>query len=267
MKEFLYTEDLEKSDFPYNRTLMFGEGLFSTFRFKNKMPDNFISHLERLKDSARMLNIKHPGDIYIESVLERAIKNSPFENNDLIIKLLVLIEGDPSYGALAEKSKLLISIKEFSSINKAISLTLSKNPRFSSDTLIEHKTTNYFFNVIEKRTAIANGFDDSILINEKGLITETTSGNLFWVKGDKVFTPHSRNGLLPGITRGHIIEKLKENKIKVIEDDFEVGSILFPEAIFITNSVHTMIEVENIGNMIQPTLTNKLFPRIKEFFL
>ena len=267
MKEFLYTEDLEKSDFQYNRTLMFGEGLFSTFRFKKKMPDNFISHLERLKDSARMLNIKHPGDIYIESVLERAIKNSPFENNDLIVKLLVLVEGDPSYGALAEQSKLLISIKEFSAINKAISLTISKNPRFSSDTLIEHKTTNYFFNVIEKRKAIANGFDDSILINEKGLITETTSGNLFWVKGDKVFTPHTRNGLLPGITRGHIIEKLKENKIKVIEDDFEVGSILFPEAVFITNSVHTMIEVENIGNMIQPTLTNKLFPRIKELFL
>ena len=121
--------------------------------------------------------------------------------------------------------------------------------------------------MIEKRVAIARGFDDSILINEKGLITETTSGNLFWVKGDKVFTPHLRNGLLPGITRGYVIEKLKENKIKVVEDDFEVGSILFPEAIFITNSVHTMIEVENIGNMIQPTLTNKLFPDIKQLFL
>ena len=254
MKEFLYTEDSDKSDFPYNRTLMFGEGLFSTFRYKSKLPDNFISHLERLKDSARMLNIKHPGDIYIESVLERAIKNSPFESDDLTIKLLILIEGDPSYGALPEKSKLLISIKEFIGLNKAI-------------TLIEHKTTNYFFNVIEKRVAIARGFDDSILINEKGLITETTSGNLFWVKGDKVFTPHLRNGLLPGITRGYVIEKLKENKIKVIEDDFEVGSILFPEAIFITNSVHTMIEVENIGNMIQPTLTNKLFPDIKQLFL
>jgi 4-amino-4-deoxychorismate lyase len=264
MKEFLYTEDLEKGDFPYNRTLMFGEGLFSTFRYKNKMPGNFMSHLERLKDSARMLSIKHPGDIYIESVLERAIKNSPFENKDLIIKLLVLIEGDSSYSALAEKSKLLISIKEFSSINQPISLTLSKIPRFSSDTLIEHKTTNYFFNVREKRTAIATGFDDSILINEKGLITETTSGNLFWVKGDKVFTPHSRNGLLSGITRGYVIEKLKQNGIKVVEDDFEVGSILFPEAIFITNSVHTMIEVKNIGNMIQPTLTNKLFPKIRK---
>ena len=121
-------EDSDKSDFPYNRTLMFGEGLFSTFRYKSKLPDNFISHLERLKDSARMLNIKHPGDIYIESVLERAIKNSPFESDDLTIKLLVLIEGDPSYGALPEKSKLLISIKEFSGINKAISLTLSKKP-------------------------------------------------------------------------------------------------------------------------------------------
>ena len=130
MKEFLYTEDSDKSDFPYNRTLMFGEGLFSTFRYKSKLPDNFISHLERLKDSARMLNIKHPGDIYIESVLERAIKNSPFESDDLTIKLLILIEGDPSYGALPEKSKLLISIKEFIGLNKAISLTLSKNPDF-----------------------------------------------------------------------------------------------------------------------------------------
>ena len=95
------------------------------------------------------------------------------------------------------------------------------------------------------------------------MVVETTSGNFFWIKGTNVFTPSLETGALDGITRSLVLEVCKQNKIRVIEGEFEPGSIIFPEAMFVTNSARGIIEVVNLNNTTQPTRTKKLFPIIR----
>ena len=120
--------------------------------------------------------------------------------------------------------------------------------------------------VYEKRIATNRGYDDVLFINEKNLVVETTAGNFFGLR-ENVFTSF-KNGPLPGIARNIAIRACKSNKIKVYEGDYEPGSIIFPEAMFlITNAVRGIIEVTNLNNTTKPTRTNKLLPKIKETFI
>ena len=73
--------------------------------------------MRRLESSCNFMGIKFPGDFYIESLIEKFVKNHESEhiNNiikDLIVKVLVFSSGGSSYGDLSEKSLVCISIKE-----------------------------------------------------------------------------------------------------------------------------------------------------------
>ena len=272
MKEFLYFDKEPTSSTHFNRSLMFGESVFETFRYKQKLPVFFTDHMRRLESSCNFMGIKFPGDFYIESLVEKFVKNHESEhiNNiikDLIVKVLVFSSGGSSYGDLSEKSLVCISIKEDDvKSNHEYSLCLSKNIKASFNPLNSYKTSNYFMSVYEKRIATNRGYDDALFINEKNLVVETTAGNFFWIKGKNVFTPSLKNGPLPGIARSIAIRACKSNKIKVYEGDYEPGSIIYPEAMFITNAVRGIIEVTNLNNTTKPTRTNKLFPKIKQTF-
>ena len=82
-----------------------------------------------------------------------------------------------------------------------------------------------------------------------------------------MFTPSIETGALNGITRSLVLEVCKNNKIRVIEDEFEPGSIIFPEAMFITNAVRGIVEVSNLNNTTQSTRTQNLYPTIKRGLL
>ena len=200
MKEFLYFDKEPTSSTHFNRSLMFGESVFETFRYKQKLPVFFSDHMRRLESSCNFMGIKFPGDFYIESLVEKFVKNHESEhiNNiikDLIVKVLIFSSGGSSYGDLSEKSSVCISIKEDDvKSNHEYSLCLSKNIKASFDPLNSHKTSNYFMSVYEKRIATNRGYDDALFINEKNLVVETTAGNFFWIKGKNVFTPSLKNG-------------------------------------------------------------------------
>ena len=269
MKEFLYFDKEFKDVDKFNRSLMFGEGAFETFRYKQKMPVFIVRHLDRLKKAANFLDIKFPGDFYIETMVDKIVQDhaSDHFNNvikDLIVKVALFSSGGASYADVSEETILCVSIKEDDSrISNEFSLTISESPMSSFDIFNSFKTTNYLFSAREKKIAQSRGFDDALLINEKNMVVETTAGNFFWIKGSNLFTPSLETGALDGITRGIIIEICKKNKIRVVEGEFEAGAIIFPEAMFITNSARGLIEVTNLNNTTISTKTEKLFPIIK----
>tara|TARA_B100000579_G_scaffold343655_1_gene295958 strand:- start:4559 stop:5398 length:840 start_codon:yes stop_codon:yes gene_type:complete len=269
MKEFLYFDKKVTDASKLNRTLMFAEGAFETFRYKQKLPVHLDRHLDRLKQTCTFLGIKFPGDFYIETIVEKIVQDhvSDHFNNvikDLIVKIGLFSQGGASYGDNSEETILCVSIKEEDSLAKgSFTLTLSESPVSSFDIFNLHKTTNYLASIREKKIAQSAGFDDALFINEKNIVVETTAGNFFWIKGSNLFTPSLETGALKGITRALVIEICKKNKIRVVEGEFEPGAIIFPEAMFITNSAKGIIEVDNLNNTTIPTKTQKLFPLIK----
>ena len=261
MKESIYFDKQLKNASEINRAFLFGEGVFETFRYKEKLPVFFDRHLARLKHSAEFLLLKYPGDFYIQNLVETFVKGH--HSKDLVIKIALLGSGEGVYFGKSTKTIVMVSIKEDDSVKNEISLTIAQATRNCSHDLVKHKTTNYLISVLERRSAIKKGFDDALFLNPDNLVSETTSGNIFWIKGSNLFTPSLSCGLLPGITRSLIIDISNEKGLNILEGKYELGSILFPEAIFITNATKGIIEVVNIDNLIRPTRTQKIFPIIK----
>src|ERR1700692_2509073 len=55
-----------------------------------------------------------------------------------------------------------------------------------------------------------DGFDEVLLLNERGEVSECTAANIFAVKGGKVLTPPLNSGCLEGVTRGGLTEVAAE---------------------------------------------------------
>ncbi|OJV66066.1 MAG: hypothetical protein BGO41_09050 [Clostridiales bacterium 38-18] len=87
---------------------------------------------------------------------------------------------------------------------------------------------------------IKNNVFEVILVNENGLITEGSRSNLFFIKGNTLFSA-KRELVLEGITREKVLEVLAEQDINLIEEDLPSESLHSYEACFLTGtSIHIL---------------------------
>lgn len=97
---------------------------------------------------------------------------------------------------------------------------------FPGDQLAEHKTASYLRAVRVRMVSCERGFDDGIRVSGEGLVSETSTANLFLARRDKeVWTP-SVDGLLPGVTRATLIERLRARGVEVVERRVRVEDVL-----------------------------------------
>jgi len=228
------------------RTTLYGEGVFETFRYKGRLPRTIEKHYQRLKKGAETLNIplisQEDFIEYIEETLNLAEKEGLGE--DLYIKAILLSEGGEYYALVPYKSYLLVMVKPFKPQKTEIRLTLAPFRVHSTDPLLRIKSTSFTRNILAKRYALENGYDDAVFLNENGEVTETTSANIFWIKGNTLYTPAPECGLLEGITRELVIKKAKEQGFNVVEGRFKVNELANADYIFVTNSLNGIIKVK-----------------------
>lgn len=94
-----------------------------------------------------------------------------------------------------------------------------------------------------KEAAMERGFDDSILLSSRGLVTDTAVANIFWVKDGKVFTPSAEVCLLNGVTRQFIIRMSPKMGLKISEAEYSLEHLMSADEVFMTNSVMEIMPV------------------------
>ena len=75
---------------------------------------------------------------------------------------------------------------------------------------------NYSNAALARMEALNAGYDEAIMLNNKGHVAEGSAENIFVVKNGRITTPPLDADILDGITRDSAIKLLKSNKIKVI---------------------------------------------------
>ena len=79
--------------------------------------------------------------------------------------------------------------------------------------------------------------DEALLLNEQDFLTEGSISNVFLVAHSGLVTPSVASGILPGITRGVVMELAEALKIKVAEDNVRLKDLKHFDEAFLTNSV------------------------------
>ena len=227
------------------RSLFYGEGLFETFRYRNRLPVLFDKHLERMEAGAVLLKVPFPEKDYIKELIEKAIMES--EIKDAYVKICLLSEGDSAFYRAAIKSQLLVIIKKYVPPKQSVKLNINSFKRISESPLLKVKSVNYLENILARREASRLGFDEALFLNQRDEITECSASNIFWFKGDTLFTPSMECGLLPGTTRDLILNFAFDYRINPIEGSFSLSDLIDGEFVFITNASIGSVPVTKVG--------------------
>ena len=108
----------------------------------------------------------------------------------------------------------------------------------------------YVNSILAKTEAVNNGFDEAILLNDRGQVSEGTGENLFLLKKGKLSTPSIADSVLPGITRDTVIELAqKELGIEVVERSITRSELYLADEIFLTGTAAHLTAVGSVDNI------------------
>ncbi|MGX9756298.1 aminotransferase class IV [Clostridioides difficile] len=243
-----------KNNLSFNSSLSkFGIGLFETIKVKDGIAIDLDTHIDRMLNSITCLdlNINYEKRFLIDKIVKYIKKEN------IINKALRITVFDEGYN---------ISIRAIpynkDAYNKGFKLTIS--PIVRGDSLIyRHKTTNYFENIYTKNIANKNGYNDGIFINSEGVILECSMSNIFFIRGNKVYTPSSKLPILNGTIKKRIIKICDELHIELVENEINISEISSFDFVFVTNSLMGAMKVTEIDKT-EFSKKNVIFNKIAE---
>jgi branched-chain amino acid aminotransferase len=147
-----------------------------------------------------------------------------------------------------------------------VRLAIREHGRHAASALAGVKTISWLPNVWAVAEAQKEGFDEVVLLNERGEVAECTAANIFLVKGDKVFTPPLSSGCLEGVTRGILMEIAPEAGISVVEQTLKPEDFATADEVFISSTNRNLIGVGEIAGQKIPVAPGPITRRLNELF-
>ena len=122
---------------------------------------------------------------------------------------------------------------------------------------------NYSNAALARVEALKNGYDEAIMLNNKGNVAEGSAENIFVVKNGVIKTPPLDADILNGITRDSVIQLIKKEHMKLVEKNITVNELLKADEVFMTGTAAevksvTKIDKNAIGNGSVGEITKEL---------
>jgi branched-chain amino acid aminotransferase len=215
-------------------------------------------HINRLFYSAGVLRLKVP---YTKEELAEIIINLVRANGYGSYYIRPLIFERKMYFDIISNKKekdrnVVILCKKFNSWSfffhmkkRKVSVMVSKQMKnaWSEELTLAKISGKYLIYTLARIEAKENSYDEVVILDDKGRVSETSSSNIFIVKDNVIKTPLTKN-VLPGITRATVIEFAKEINYQVQEENIFPEDLLNADEIFLTNSASGIISVSQIEN-------------------
>ena len=119
----------------------------------------------------------------------------------------------------------------------------------------------YITSSLAKTEASLSGFDEALLLNSNGKVSEASGMNLFIVRNGELITPSVDQDILEGITRSSVIELAKSLGINVIERPVDKTELLIADEVFLTGTAAKITPIKQIESTklnINRPIMNKL---------
>ncbi len=106
---------------------------------------------------------------------------------------------------------------------------------------------DYVNSILAKREALLDGYDEAIMLDTQGLVSEATGENLFVVRGGRVFTPPLPT-VLDGITRNAVIRIARDKGIEVVETPLTRDDLYIADELFLTGTAAEVTPVREVDH-------------------
>ena len=240
--------------------LHYGSGIFEGIRaYSDKDKNAYIfrlhNHYKRFFDSAKVSLIKVP---YSKKQLEKATIDLIKKNKlkDCYIRPLAFI-GDGSIGINPGKNRINLIIAAFewgtylgkNGISKGIRAKISSFSRMGVNSFMTKSkiSGNYINSVFAKREAIDLGYDEALMLDNDGYISEGTGENIYIVRNGTIKTTPITT-VLEGITRDCVLNIASDNGIKVKEQRFTRDELYIADEVFLSGTAAEITPVREVDN-------------------
>lgn len=125
------------------------------------------------------------------------------------------------------------------------------------------KTLNYGANALGLRYARERSTEEGLWFNHRGRLLEGCWSNVFVWRQGKLYTPATREGLLPGVVRARVIDAAKELGIPVHDGPLKLKRLLHADHVFVTSSLRGLCPVTHIdGHSVGRTAKGEVVARL-----
>jgi branched-chain amino acid aminotransferase len=249
--EFVKSDEAMVSVF--DQGLLYGDGIYESFRSVGDHLYQFTKHYQRLLQSAEALC--YP-TTFSQQELALKEKNGL---NDAYFRITIT-RGKGQVGFQRDMDNdltCLIIAREFAPFDAAhysegIKLRLAETRRNAPEAINPKiKSISNLNSLLGKLEAKAYGAFEVIMLNNKDHICEGASSNIFWVKDQWVFTPDASTGLLEGVTRSTIIRLCEEElNLRVVTGEFKMQDLKYADEVFITSTSLEVMPVVKVDDFI-----------------
>ena len=108
----------------------------------------------------------------------------------------------------------------------------------------------YITSSLAKSEAVASGFDEALLMNTRGKVSEASGMNLFIVRGGQLITPGVDQDILEGITRASVIELARGIGIEVIERPVDKTELFIADEVFLTGTAAKITPIRQLESTV-----------------
>ena len=249
----------------YDHGLLYGDGVFEGIRVYNGKIFKCEQHMDRLYECAEKIYL--PIQVSREEMIQ--IQRKCIEANEITDGYirLVVTRGEGTLGLnpyLCPEAGIICiadTIQLFTPVmyERGMRVVVANRPKTPIACLDPRiKSLNYLNNIMAKCEAIhlsrKLGIDipgdqllEVIMLNTEGKVAEGSGDNIFAIKDGKLFTPPSDAGILEGITRRFVKNKLCPMLGLTVEERyFELDELLEADEVFLTGSAAEMIAVREV---------------------
>ncbi|WP_198088460.1 branched-chain amino acid transaminase [Variovorax sp. E3] len=245
-----------------SHTLHYGCGAFEGVRaYKTADGGTAIfrlaEHTERLFNSAKILRMKIP---FTPEQLNEAQKQVVRENKleSCYLRPLIWI-GSEKLGVSPKGNKIHAMVAAWSwgaylgeeGMKRGIRVKTSSYTRHHVNiTMTQAKTvSNYTNSILANMEALDDGYDEALLLDASGFVSEGAGENIFVVKGGVVYTPDLSAGALNGITRNTILHVCKDLGLELVQKRITRDEVYIADEAFFTGTAAEVTPIRELDRI------------------
>ncbi|MEJ1128106.1 branched-chain amino acid transaminase [Variovorax sp. CCNWLW225] len=244
-----------------SHTLHYGCGAFEGVRAYKTAEGTAIfrlaEHTERLFNSAKILRMKIP---FSQEQLNEAQKQVVRENKleSCYLRPLIWI-GSEKLGVSPKGNKVHAMVAAWSwgaylgeeGMKRGIRVKTSSYTRHHVNiTMTQAKTvSNYTNSILANMEALDDGYDEALLLDASGFVSEGAGENIFVVKGGVVYTPDLSAGALNGITRNTILHVCKDLGLELVQKRITRDEVYIADEAFFTGTAAEVTPIRELDRV------------------
>ena len=242
-------------------TLHYGCGVFEGVRAYHTVDGTAVfrlaEHTERLFNSAKILRMKMP---FTREQVNEAQKEVVRANklDSCYIRPLAWI-GSEKLGVSPRGNRIHLMVAAWSwgaylgedGIKRGIRVKTSSYARHHVNiTMTQAKAvSNYSNSILANMEATEDGYDEALLLDSSGFVSEGAGENVFIVKGGVIYTPDLSAGALNGITRNTVLHICKDLGIEVVQKRITRDEVYIADEVFFTGTAAEITPIRELDRI------------------